>query len=77
MKRLALLVSKMDHCLYDLLIRHRGGELRCEIPVIISNHPDLAPVAQVRAAPRGATQRCDAMRVAAFCGEVQLRALRA
>jgi len=45
-KRLALFVSKYDHCLYDLLLRHQSGELRCEIPVIISNHPDLERVAR-------------------------------
>jgi formyltetrahydrofolate deformylase len=44
-KRLALFVSKYDHCLYDLLLRHRAGELACEIAVVISNHPELAPVA--------------------------------
>jgi formyltetrahydrofolate deformylase len=80
-KRVAILVSRMDHCLYDILIRHRAGmpwavhrplflrlpwccwlvktcvghaecssccaagELKCEIPIIISNHPDLEGVA--------------------------------
>jgi formyltetrahydrofolate deformylase len=44
--RVALLVSKTEHCLYDLLLRHRSGELRCEIPVILSNHEKLLPVAQ-------------------------------
>jgi len=44
-KRLAIMVSKYDHCLYDLLLRHRAGELPCDIPVIISNHSDLAEVA--------------------------------
>ncbi len=44
-KRVALYVSRYDHCLYDLLLRHQSGELRCEIPLIISNHPDLKPVA--------------------------------
>ena len=38
--RVAIFVSKYDHCLVDLLYRHRIGELACEIPVIISNHPD-------------------------------------
>ena len=38
-KRMAVLVSKLDHCLYDLLIRHNAGELDCDIPVVISNHP--------------------------------------
>ena len=41
----ALLVSRQAHCMYDLLARYEMGELRCEIPVIISNHADLAPVA--------------------------------
>ena len=45
-KRMAIFVSKYDHCLYDLLLRHRAGELRCEIPLIVSNHPDLAHVAR-------------------------------
>ena len=45
-KRVALFVSKYDHCLYDLLLRHQSGELRCELPLIVSNHPDLERVAQ-------------------------------
>lgn len=45
-KRVALFVSKFEHCLTDLLLRHRLGELRCEIPIVISNHPDLEPVAR-------------------------------
>jgi formyltetrahydrofolate deformylase len=43
--KMAVLVSKYDHCLVDLLYRHRSGELACEIPVIISNHPDNKPIA--------------------------------
>lgn len=38
--RVAVFVSKYDHCLADLLYRQRIGELACEIPLIISNHPD-------------------------------------
>jgi formyltetrahydrofolate deformylase len=38
--RVAIFVSKYDHCLVDLLYRQRIGELTCEIPLIISNHPD-------------------------------------
>lgn len=38
--RVAVFVSKYDHCLVDLLYRWHTGELACEIPVIISNHPD-------------------------------------
>jgi formyltetrahydrofolate deformylase len=44
-KRVAIFVSKYDHCLWDLLLRHRAGDLRCEIPLIVSNHPDLEPIA--------------------------------
>jgi formyltetrahydrofolate deformylase len=44
-RRVAILVSKTSHCLYELLLKHQDGELDCEIPVIASNHPDLASVA--------------------------------
>jgi formyltetrahydrofolate deformylase len=44
-KRLVVFVSRFDHCLWDLLLRHRAGELPCEIPLLVSNHADLAPVA--------------------------------
>jgi formyltetrahydrofolate deformylase len=41
-KRMAILVSREDHCLVDLLWRHRRGELDAEIPLVASNHPDHA-----------------------------------
>ncbi|HVH05788.1 MAG TPA: formyltetrahydrofolate deformylase [Myxococcota bacterium] len=44
-KRVALFVSRFDHCLFDLLWRHRAGELACDIAFVLSNHPDLEPVA--------------------------------
>ncbi len=44
--RVAIFVSKTDHCLYDLLLRHRAGELVCDIPLIVSNHETLRPVAE-------------------------------
>lgn len=44
-KRVAIFVSKYDHCLHDLVLRQRAGELRCELPLIVSNHEALAPVA--------------------------------
>jgi formyltetrahydrofolate deformylase len=44
--RMAIFVSKFDHCLWDLLLRHRAGELKCDIPVIVSNHDDLRHVAE-------------------------------
>ncbi|MCH2228334.1 MAG: formyltetrahydrofolate deformylase [Candidatus Caenarcaniphilales bacterium] len=45
-KRMAILVSKYDHCLYDLLLRKQYGDIDVEIPVIISNHLDLKHVAE-------------------------------
>jgi formyltetrahydrofolate deformylase len=44
-KRMAIMVSKYDHCLHDLVLRQRAGELDCEIPLIVSNHPDLGSIA--------------------------------
>lgn len=43
--KMAIFVSKYDHCLYDILGRYRSGELHCELPFIISNHLDLKPIA--------------------------------
>ena len=43
--RMIILVSKYDHCLVDLLYRQQSGELACDIPAIISNHPDNQAVA--------------------------------
>ncbi len=45
-ERVAIFVSKTSHCLYELLLKHQDGQLRCVFPVIISNHADLQPVAQ-------------------------------
>jgi formyltetrahydrofolate deformylase len=45
-ERVAIFVSKHLHCLYDLLYRYRSGQLSCEIPIIISNHPDAASLAK-------------------------------
>ncbi|WP_400077245.1 formyltetrahydrofolate deformylase [Winogradskyella sp. R77965] len=43
--KMALFVSKYDHCLYDILGRYNSGELFLEIPFILSNHLDLKPIA--------------------------------
>src|SRR5947208_4760760 len=43
--KMAILVSKYDHCLADLLYRHQSGELACDIPCIVSNHPDSQRIA--------------------------------
>jgi formyltetrahydrofolate deformylase len=45
-KRAAIFVSKYDHCLYDLLLRNKSGELSCDIAAVISNHEDLRYVAE-------------------------------
>ena len=44
--RMAIFVSKLSHCLFDLLARYTAGEWNVEIPLIISNHPDLQHVAE-------------------------------
>lgn len=44
--RMALFVSKQAHCLYDLLAHYEAGDWNVEIPLIISNHPDMEHVAQ-------------------------------
>ena len=44
--RMAIFVSKMSHCLYDLLARWKAGEFDVEIPCIVSNHEDLRYVAE-------------------------------
>lgn len=44
--RMAIFVSKMSHCLFDLLARYTAGEWNVEIPLIVSNHPDLQHVAE-------------------------------
>lgn len=41
MTRMAIMASKQDHCLIDLLLRNREGETHANIPIVISNHPDL------------------------------------
>jgi formyltetrahydrofolate deformylase len=49
--RVAIFVSKYDHCLADLLYRHQSGELPCDIPLIVSNHPDAKRWADFYAIP--------------------------
>ena len=44
--RMAIFVSKMSHCLFDMLARYTAGEWNVEIPLIISNHPDFQHVAE-------------------------------
>lgn len=49
--RVLILVSRFDHCLNDLLYRHRIGELRMKVPAVVSNHPDLEPLARHHGIP--------------------------
>jgi formyltetrahydrofolate deformylase len=42
---MGIMVSRFEHCLVDLLARYRIGELPVRIPLIVSNHPDLEPIA--------------------------------
>ncbi|MEO5823781.1 MAG: formyltetrahydrofolate deformylase [Vicinamibacteraceae bacterium] len=49
--RTAILVSRYEHCLVDLLYRHRTGELRCDVPLIVSNHEDARPLAAFHGIP--------------------------
>lgn len=44
--RIAIWVSKQDHCLFDLILRQRSREFHADIPLIISNHPELEAIAQ-------------------------------
>lgn len=49
--RVMVMVSRYDHCLNDLLYRWRIGELAVDIPAIVSNHPDLEPIAVAHGIP--------------------------
>lgn len=49
--RMAILVSKYDHCLVDLLYRQQSGELECDLACIVSNHPDGQPIADFYRVP--------------------------
>jgi formyltetrahydrofolate deformylase len=49
--RLAVFVSKFDHCLADLLYRYQSGELHCELPIILSNHEDTRWLAEAYRVP--------------------------
>lgn len=44
--RVALFVSKFDHCFHDLVLRWKAGEYACDLSLVISNHPDLQSIAE-------------------------------
>ncbi len=50
-KNVAIFVSKYDHCLYDLLYRFKAGELKGNLKLVISNHKDLKPIAEMFGVP--------------------------
>jgi formyltetrahydrofolate deformylase len=49
--KVAILVSSYDHCVADLLYRHRSGELACQMAMIIGNHPTAQPLAEFYGVP--------------------------
>ncbi len=49
--RMAIFVSKMSHCLYDLMARYTAGEWKAEVPLIVSNHEDMRRVAEMFGIP--------------------------
>lgn len=71
-KRVAVFVSKYDHCLYDLLLRHKVGELACELSFVLSNHPDLEPVAQQFGVPFHCLKKTPETRLEVEAQELEL-----
>ena len=49
--RMAIFVSKLSHCLFDILGRHHAGQLEVDIPLVISNHPDLKTIVEAFGIP--------------------------
>ncbi|WP_154853831.1 formyltetrahydrofolate deformylase [Cyclobacterium xiamenense] len=49
--KMALFVSKLSHCLFDILSRYYSGQFQVDIPLVISNHPDLEPVVKAFGIP--------------------------
>jgi formyltetrahydrofolate deformylase len=70
--RVAIFVSKYDHCLADLLYRQRNGELACQITMIISNHPDAKRHADFYGIPYHVVQVTKENKPAAEQQELQL-----
>jgi formyltetrahydrofolate deformylase len=49
--KMAIFVSKLSHCLFDILGRHHGGQLAVDIPLVISNHPDMKAIVEAFGIP--------------------------
>ena len=71
-KRLAVFVSKEDHCLQELLWRRTAGELPAEIAMVVSNHPDLRPLAEAHGIPFHHVPVTAGARAAAEARQLQL-----
>lgn len=71
-QRMIIFVSKYDHCLVDLLYRHKSGELACDIPLIISNHSDNQAIADFFGIPYFVVQMTQDNKAGA---EAKIRAL--
>ena len=78
-KRVAIMVSRYDHCLLDLLWRWRRDELAMTVPLVISNHPDLGPAVEEFGVPflhvpvtRETKAEAEAAQLAALEGKVDL-----
>jgi formyltetrahydrofolate deformylase len=78
-RRVAILVSRQDHCLIDLLWRRRRGELEADVVGVISNHPDLEREARAAEVPyhhvpveRGSRERAEEQLLELLRGEVDL-----
>jgi formyltetrahydrofolate deformylase len=76
--RIAIFVSKFDHCFHDLVLRWKAGEFRCDIAAVVSNHTDLAAAAKgyglsfhhLSVAP--ATKRADERRQIAVLQQLEI-----
>jgi formyltetrahydrofolate deformylase len=71
-RRIAIFASKQEHCLYDLLIRYRAGELACEVAMVISNHADAEPIARHFDVPFHHVTVTPETKVAAEAGALEL-----
>ena len=49
--KVLVMVSKFEHCFSDLVLRQRAGEIKCDIPCVVSNHEDLRPMAEMFGLP--------------------------
>jgi formyltetrahydrofolate deformylase len=81
-QRTAILVSRQDHCLLDLIWRRRRGELETEIVAVVSNHPDLEPEASAAGipffhvpVPDGAKAQAEAQMLELLSGRAELLVL--